>query len=100
MTFSRMAIMELHAGLHGCLDVLLDHMSGIPPRLLVQELTGFGRPTVRDKFAHILSTEAGWVVGLSAGAFFSVDDARGISELRLLRAVVFGRGDRRSQVPR
>jgi uncharacterized damage-inducible protein DinB len=64
MTFSKMAIVELHAGLHDCLDVALDHIARIPPGLLGQELAGFGRPTVREQFAHLLSTEAGWVCGL------------------------------------
>jgi uncharacterized damage-inducible protein DinB len=75
MTFSRMAITALHAGLHDCLEVVLVHMSGIPPGLLAQELTGFGRPTVREQFAHILSTEAGWVCGLQSLPIRRVDPA-------------------------
>jgi uncharacterized damage-inducible protein DinB len=75
MTFSRMAIVDLHAGLHDCLDILLDHMSGIPAGLLAQELAGFGRPTVREQFAHILSTESGWVCGLQVLPIRPVDPA-------------------------
>jgi uncharacterized damage-inducible protein DinB len=64
MIFSKTAITGLHSGLHDCLDVVLDHLAGMPRDLLAQDVGGFGRPTVREQIAHILSTETGWVCGL------------------------------------
>ena len=61
MTVSKSAITGLHASMHECLDLILDHASSMPPILLANELPGFGHPSVLEQIAHVLSAEAGWV---------------------------------------
>lgn len=70
--------------MHGCLDVVLDHTSGMPMDLLTREIAGFGYASVVKQLAHILSTESGWVCRLqslptrrwAAESFASVEDLR------------------------
>lgn len=40
------------------------HAATMPPHLYTAEVAGFGRPTLRDQFAHVLATEVAWVRGL------------------------------------
>lgn len=52
--------------MHDCFDVLLSHAGTIPRHLLASELTGFGKPTLRDQIAHVLTNELAWVRGLQS----------------------------------
>jgi uncharacterized damage-inducible protein DinB len=61
---SKTVISELHACLHECVGIVLDHVAIMPPELWTKELAGFGKPTVRDQIVHVFSAEAGWVCGL------------------------------------
>jgi uncharacterized damage-inducible protein DinB len=64
MEIPKSAILDLHAALHDCMGVVLDHVSTAPFDALTRELDGFGRPTVRDQIAHIFSAETAWVAAL------------------------------------
>jgi hypothetical protein len=75
MKTSKPLISELHAGLHECLGIVLDHMATIPPELWTKELAGFGRPTARDQIVHVFSAEAGWICGLQLLPFQRPDPA-------------------------
>jgi uncharacterized damage-inducible protein DinB len=75
MTVSKSAATDLHASMHECLDLILDHASAMPPGLLTKELPGFGYPTVLEQIAHVLSTEAGWVRRLQSLPFERVTPA-------------------------
>lgn len=61
MPFTKSGLRELHAGMHDCLDAVLNHAAQLPVELLAQEVAGFGRPTLRDQLAHVLTTELAWV---------------------------------------
>jgi len=82
MTFTKEGIKELHASMHGSLDVVLDHIADLPMESLRKEIAGFGYGSVVKQLAHILSTESGWVCRLqslpthllSPESFVSVED--------------------------
>jgi uncharacterized damage-inducible protein DinB len=85
MTVSKPVILDLHAAMHDCLNVVLDHVAAVPFSALTRELAGFGRPTVRAQIAHIFSAETAWVSALrmlpelrrfDPAALASVDDFR------------------------
>ena len=84
MTVSKAAILDLHAAMHECMEVVLDHVAGVPFDVLTQPLAGFGRPTIRDQIAHVFSAETAWVSALQllplrrfdAATLASVDDFR------------------------
>ena len=61
MPFTKSGLIELHARTHDCLDAVLNHAAQLPPPLLTQEIAGFGRPTLREQLAHVLTTELAWV---------------------------------------
>ena len=75
MGFTISGISELHASMHDCLDAVLNHAATMPAHLLAQEVTGFGRPTLRHQFAHILTTELAWVRCLQLRPIERVDPA-------------------------
>src|SRR5205823_942657 len=64
MYLSRNAVLEFHACLHECLDIIINHIAPVPDAILTREVHGFGHPTLRDQIAHILSTETAWISGL------------------------------------
>ena len=86
MAFTKDGIRELHGAMHGSLDVVLDHIAGIPMEALRNDVAGFGYGSVVKQLAHILSTESGWVCRLqsaptrlwAAESFGSVEDFRSV----------------------
>lgn len=84
MAFTKKGIAELHGAMHGSLDVVLDHIAGVPMEALRKEIAGFGYGNVVKQVAHILSTESGWVLRLqsaparlwAAESFAKVEDFR------------------------
>jgi uncharacterized damage-inducible protein DinB len=62
--FTLEGIRLFHGRAHGCLDVLIDHLRTLPPEVLNLEVSGFGHPTIRHQFVHLLSVETAWVCGL------------------------------------
>ena len=62
--FTLDGIRLFHGWTHGCLDVLIDHVRRLPPEVLNLEVSGFGHPTIRQQFVHVLSVESAWVCGL------------------------------------
>lgn len=84
MKISKAAIIDFHACMHECIGILLDHIGELPPDLLTRELDGFGRLTVRDQIAHVLSTERGWVRGLQLLPWQRLDPAT-LTTVALLR---------------
>jgi uncharacterized damage-inducible protein DinB len=85
MTVPKPVIAELHAAMHECLDLILEHASRIPPGLLVKELPGFGHPTIPGQISHVLATEASWVHALQLLPFQpfnpkSLDDLRWVKK--------------------
>jgi len=61
MPFTKSGLRELHASMHDCLDAVLTHAAPLPPQLLTTGVAGFGRPTLQDQLAHVLTTELAWV---------------------------------------
>ena len=59
--FTLDGIRKLHGWTHSCLDVVLDHLSGIPESDYVRAVPGFGFPTVREQMIHIFNCEGFWV---------------------------------------
>jgi uncharacterized damage-inducible protein DinB len=62
--FTHEGIRLFHSWTHGCLDVLIDHLRTLPADVLSLEVPGFGHPTIRHQFVHVLSVETAWVCGL------------------------------------
>ena len=61
MAFTKSGLRELHASMHDCLDAVLNHAAHLPVELLATEVAGFGRPSLREQLAHVLTTELAWV---------------------------------------
>lgn len=76
MPFTKSGLRELHASMHDCLDAVLNHAAQLPVELLAQEVAGFGRPTLRDQLAHVLTTELAWVRCLRLLPIERVDPAK------------------------
>jgi uncharacterized damage-inducible protein DinB len=92
MTVPKSAVSALHAAFHDCFEIILDHIAGVSPDVLTRELAGFGRPTVRDQIAHVLSTESAWVCGLQLMPIRRVDPRAltGIDRFREARDEIRG----------
>jgi uncharacterized damage-inducible protein DinB len=52
---------KFHSWTHACLNLLLEHLSTIPPGDYEKELAGFGFPTLRKQVVHIFNCEGFWV---------------------------------------
>jgi uncharacterized damage-inducible protein DinB len=81
---SKTTLTELHDAMHECLDLVLDHASGLPPGLIATEIPGFGHPTVLNQIAHVLATERGWICGLQLQPCV-LPDASGLTSINGLR---------------
>lgn len=64
MKASKSVLLDLHATMHECMGVVLDHVATVPSPVLIEKLDGFGRPTVREQIAHVFSAETAWVSAL------------------------------------
>ena len=73
MTISRAAVRDLYHSTHECLDVVLEHVAGVPVDLLAKELSGFGHPSVIEQLSHLLAAEAAWVHRLQSLRFSQQD---------------------------
>jgi len=79
---TRASIAELHAGMHECLDLILELAAGVPHDLLAKELPGFGHATVLKQITHVLETEAGWIRRLQSLTFEPLEVGLTVDELR------------------
>ena len=64
MKASKSELLDLHASMHECMRVVLDHAATAPFTVLTEKLAGFGLPTVREQIAHVFSAETAWVSAL------------------------------------
>ncbi len=64
MAFSNEDLITLHRATHTCLDLLLNHASALRPELWTRPVEGFGHPSLRAQFAHVLATEEWWMRAL------------------------------------
>ena len=81
----------LHGWTHTSLDVVVEHANSLPAELLVRDVSGFGLPSLRHQFLHILSWEAAWVCnlrGVAAGALAPNDHPSWTSLIEAKRRVV------------
>jgi len=62
--FTIAGIKSFHARTHSSLDVLLTHLRTMHADLLLAELSGFARLTIRDQMFHTISNEIFWVHSL------------------------------------
>jgi uncharacterized damage-inducible protein DinB len=59
--FTKQAVTTLHSEMHRRLDDLLNHAEQLQPGAFLENIPGFGRPSLRDQLVHIVATERYWV---------------------------------------
>jgi uncharacterized damage-inducible protein DinB len=59
--FTLEGIQKFHGWTHASLDLLLDHLSTVPPDDYLKELPGFGFATLRNQIIHIFNCEGFWI---------------------------------------
>lgn len=62
--FTKEGIRALHSSTHECLDIVFQHGTTLPFRLLTQEIPGAPHASVRNQMVHLLMAEAFWVSNL------------------------------------
>src|SRR5262245_61029019 len=84
MGCSRNDLKDLHASMHGCFNVVFDHISTAPANLLLKEIPGFGHGSITKQLSHVFEVESGWVRRLqSLPARTSQENVGGVADLRV-----------------
>jgi uncharacterized damage-inducible protein DinB len=88
LLFTVDGVRKFHGWTHASLDIVLDHLSTIPPGDYARELPGFGFRTLREQVMHIFNCEGFWIhtlqglpfVDRKAAEFPAVADATGLKQ--------------------
>jgi uncharacterized damage-inducible protein DinB len=88
--FTIEGIRKFHGWTHASLDLVLDHLETIPASCYVEELPGFGFPTLRDQAIHIFNCEGFWLHVLRGQGYSdrTVKDCPAIHNVGLLQKQV------------
>ena len=88
--FTLEGIQKFHGWTHASLDLLLDHLSTIPPGDYLKELPNFGFPTLRNQVIHIFNCEGFWIHTLQALPYVDRNPAQcpSLADARLLQQQV------------
>lgn len=86
-TFTLEGIKKLHSWTHTSLNLVLDHLSTIPPADYLKELPNFGFPTLRNQVIHIFNCEGFWIHILQGRPFIDRSPAEcpSVADARLLQ---------------
>lgn len=89
-TFTLEGIKKLHSWTHASLNLVLDHLSTIPPADYLKELPNFGFPTLRNQVIHIFNCEGFWIHILQGRPFVDRNPAEcpSVADARLLQQQV------------
>lgn len=80
------ARIDAHTRAHRSLAGLTGHCATLPARLLVQEVPGFGFPTILGQLAHAVSAEAYWI-GVLEGRLPTSTDEPALADATALEAL-------------
>ena len=88
--FTLDGVQKFHSWTHASLNLLLDHLSTIPPTEYGKELPSFGFPTLRKQVIHIFNCEGFWIHTLQGLSYVDRDPAQcpAIADARLLQQEV------------
>ncbi len=88
--FTLEGMRKFHGWTHASLNLVLDHLSGIPADDYVRELSGFGFPTLREQAIHIFNCEGFWVHTLQGLRYTdrTVEECPAVGDARLLQKEV------------
>ncbi len=80
-------VRKFHRWTHASLNLVLNHLSTIPPEDYVREVSGFGFPTLREQTIHIFNCEGFWVYTLQGLRYAdrTLEDCMGLADVRLLQ---------------
>ncbi len=73
--FTLEGIQKFHGWTHASLDLVLDHLSTIPPGDYMKQLPNFGFPTLRNQVIHIFNCEGFWIHTLQGLPYVDRDPA-------------------------
>jgi len=85
--FTLDGIQKFHSWTHASLNLVLDHLSTIPPADYLKELPNFGSPTLRNQMIHIFNCEGFWIHILQGLPFVDRNPAEcsSVADARLLQ---------------
>ena len=88
--FTLEGVKKFHGWTHASLDLLLDHLSTIPPGDYLKELSGFGFATLRNQVIHIFNCEGFWIHTLQGLPYVDRNPAEcpAIADARLMQQEV------------
>ena len=83
-------VRKFHGWTYASLDLVLDHLSAMPPDDYVRELSGFGFRTLREQAIHIFNCEGFWVQTLQGLRYTSrtLEECPAVADVRLLQKEV------------
>ena len=81
---------KFHGCTHGCLNLLLDHLSSIPATDYGKVLPAVGFPTLREQVTHIFNCEGFWIQTLQGLSYVDRSPAQcpAVSDARLFEQEV------------
>lgn len=87
LVFTVDGIRKFHSWAHGCLTLVLDHLSTIPASDYEREVPGFGFPTLREQVVHIFNCEGFWIQALQELTYHDRKpaDCLSVADARLLQ---------------
>ena len=90
--YTTVGLTDLHRRTQHCFKVLLDHLDRFPADKLTEPLEGFGFPTLKEQFLHIIGAEHFWLGMLKGkpGQRWKDDEVQTVSALRDLLGRVAG----------
>ena len=88
--FTLDGVQKFHSWTHASLNLLLDHLSTIPPSDYLRELPGFGFATLRNQVIHIFNCEGFWIYTLQGLHYVDRNPAEcpALADARLLQQAV------------
>jgi len=85
--FTLDGVRKLHGWTHASLNLLLNHLSTMPPADYVKQVPGFGFPTLREQTIHIFNCEGFWLHTLQGLQYANrtIEDCPALTDARLLQ---------------
>jgi uncharacterized damage-inducible protein DinB len=86
-------VQKFHSWTHSSLNLLLDHLSTVPPGDYGKDVPGFGFSTLRKQVIHIFNCEGFWISTLQGLRYVDRNPAEyhALADARLLQQEVRGR---------
>lgn len=78
---------KFHGWTHASLDLVLDHLATLPAGRYVEQLPGFGFPSLREQAIHIFNCEGAWLHVLSGQRYIdrTVKDCPAVYDVKLMQ---------------